>query len=146
MLAWSRSGRFNRSAFTLVELLVVIAIIGILIALLLPAVQSARESARRSQCINNVKQWGVGFHNHHDTFKNLPFAAGMRRNKPTFGGKGGNCLVRAPISEYRDDAMTPELPKPDDVVADLKGAISFSTRLPLRPAAPMTGSDVARAG
>lgn len=87
--------RERQRGFTLVELLVVIAIIGILIALLLPAVQAAREAARRMNCSNNMKQLALGLHNYHDTFRVFPPGGRSDCNELTW------CVTVLPYIEQR---------------------------------------------
>ena len=83
-----------RIGFTLIELLVVVAIIGVLIALLLPAVQHAREAARRSQCVNNLKQMGLALHNYHGTYNVFPYAADAH-------GTGWHALILPYIEQHQ---------------------------------------------
>ena len=90
----------KRPGFTLVELLVVIAIIGVLVGLLLPAVQAAREAARRMSCSNNFKQIGLGIHNYHSAYNQLP-THGTGTNHRSGGTPDATSAAQVPTSNNR---------------------------------------------
>src|SRR3954469_15982088 len=94
--------RWSSRGFTLVELLVVIAIIGILVALLLPAIQAAREAARRAQCVNNIKQLGLAAHNYLSAKKDV-LPGGMFQELKIPGGNQGQTffIYLMPYMEYQ---------------------------------------------
>src|SRR5690606_35651696 len=118
------SMRRARSGFTLVELLVVIAIIGVLVALLLPAVQQAREAARRMQCSNNLKQMGLALHNYHDTYGSFP----PRATGTTHGPNGDS------HNNGRLNGLIPLLPFLEQGAMYDRIATGDGTRAPFGPA------------
>jgi prepilin-type N-terminal cleavage/methylation domain-containing protein len=94
----------RRRGFTLIELLVVIAIIAVLVALLLPAVQQAREAARRSQCKNNLKQFGLALHNYHDVYGRFVFGTGGTDLPASDASNWARLSGLVPLTPYLDNA------------------------------------------
>ena len=132
------------SAFTLVELLVVIAIIGVLVALLLPAVQAAREAARRSQCVNQLKQWGLAMQLHHDAQGRLPFGATFpddvyKRPRQTWVVRLWPYIEQGNLSKQFDLKTNFELP-PMTIAGTLNGLTGQYVPLYYCPS-DVTGSD-----
>ncbi|NUQ64865.1 MAG: DUF1559 domain-containing protein [Pirellulales bacterium] len=119
--------RCARHGFTLVELLVVISIIGMLISLLLPAVQAAREAARRTQCSNNVKQIALGFHNFHDSHGFLPSGGWDWDAQPTY--QGGKPVVGADQKAGWGFQILPYLEAGN--VSDAGAVVAIGTALPV---------------
>src|SRR5262249_6206904 len=113
----------RRHGFTLIELLVVIAIIAVLIALLLPAVQSAREAARRIQCVNNLKQIGLALHNYHDSFGTFPLGAVMG---PGWVNDSNHLSWRGLILPQLEGGPLYNAINLDHDVGSLSGAVAFT--------------------
>src|SRR5215831_3097460 len=100
----THSGPGHRG-FTLIELLVVIAVIGILIGLLLPAVQQAREAAKRCQCVNNLKQLGLAAHNYHDIYNSLPMGTPFYYFPEDGGYDDGHSIFVAMLGQYEQQNL-----------------------------------------
>lgn len=112
----------RRTAFTLIELLVVIAIIAILIALLLPAVQMAREAARRTQCRNNLKQIGIALHNYHDTYLVFPTGRMHPHNGPgDWDGRASWLTMILPYIEGQQLYHTGNFSIPNNLLVNITG-------------------------
>jgi prepilin-type N-terminal cleavage/methylation domain-containing protein len=132
--------RRSQRGFTLIELLVVIAIIAILIALLLPAVQQAREAARRSQCKNNLKQIGLALHNYHDVYNGFPPLRIRNMSHPTSSWSTGNVGALARLLPFID--QTPLYDKIDwnqgswDATDGNSGANAVNPGGPMRAIVP----------
>lgn len=132
-----------RTAFTLVELLVVIAIIGVLVALLLPAVQQAREAARRMQCTNHLKQLGLAMHNYESTFKVFPYGhqrevAGNTHRRDTWFQRILPFLEQSALSEaYEADPGEYVM----HVVAEIRNVPVSTLTCPSDPDSPGKGGD-----
>lgn len=120
----------KRRGFTLIELLVVIAIIAVLIALLLPAVQAAREAARRSQCVNNLKQIGLAMHNYHQT--NNVFPMGMSANAG--GGPGDSDPTAQGLGQGWDGWSAQSMLLPYMEQSPIYNAINYSWAVRISPA------------
>jgi prepilin-type N-terminal cleavage/methylation domain-containing protein/prepilin-type processing-associated H-X9-DG protein len=129
--------RRGQRAFTLIELLVVIAIIAVLIALLLPAVQQAREAARRTQCKNNLKQIGLALHNYHDTY--LKFPASMYFSNFPNGGLSGYSATGADTT-HGPNWLVGMLPYIDQ--APLFNLANFSVAIGNSINAPITSANI----
>ena len=132
-------GTARRAGFTLIELLVVIAIIAILVSLLLPAVQQAREAARRSQCQNNLKQLGLAVHNFHSTFDRLPpgWMELTDNSQSMFGGVGQRVGPLAHLLPYMDLSVISD--NFSDDILNI-GLGPFNARQPNIAGAELTGN------
>ena len=146
-----------RFAFTLIELLVVIAIIGVLVGLLLPGVQAAREASRRTQCTNQMRQFGLAFHNHHSQFKHYPSGGWRFDSPPTY--VDGNPVIGAEQQAGWAFQILPFIEATSVWQAGVEQSIGLATPLLFCPsrrspqvvttadnyAPPLTGGDIAHA-